>query len=354
MQTAGATMEKQAVYRSVQELFRKGLVTLVGSGASCAHGLPSMKQLAEHLLSTIGESDRPLGGDSSAAWEGIASSLRDGVDLEAAFGSVELSLELSEAIALEVSNCVADLESAAIVEMLESSSDPVFGRLFKHLLRTTESADVITTNYDRLLEVAAALVEIPVDSMFHGHGIGHLDEDLSRSELLVVRANRSGRTAKRSIRLRPHLRLAKPHGSLDWIEHRGRTLKTSLDLGGRRRIIAPGSSKYVLGYEQPFDLQRQRANAAISEASGFLVIGYGFSDSHLQTYLEPQFAKVPALVMSKSLTTGARHFLASNPRAVGFERGPGGGTSITWGAETAVVPEDIWSLDVMIREVLGI
>ena len=38
----------------LQDHFRDGLVTVVGSGLSCAEGLPGMTELAEHLRTVVG------------------------------------------------------------------------------------------------------------------------------------------------------------------------------------------------------------------------------------------------------------------------------------------------------------
>jgi len=38
----------------LQRHFSDGLVTIVGSGLSCAEGLPGMAELATHLQSTLG------------------------------------------------------------------------------------------------------------------------------------------------------------------------------------------------------------------------------------------------------------------------------------------------------------
>lgn len=41
------------LYSSIQGVFRRGLTIIVGSGASCHYGLPSMGALADHLQRAI-------------------------------------------------------------------------------------------------------------------------------------------------------------------------------------------------------------------------------------------------------------------------------------------------------------
>lgn len=47
-------MELHNVKVRLQEHLSDGLVTIVGSGLSCAEGLPGMGELADHLLAEVG------------------------------------------------------------------------------------------------------------------------------------------------------------------------------------------------------------------------------------------------------------------------------------------------------------
>ena len=59
-------MDLDALKLRLQNHFSDGLVTIVGSGLSVAEGLPSMGQLAAHLLAEI---PVHLPGKSMALWE---------------------------------------------------------------------------------------------------------------------------------------------------------------------------------------------------------------------------------------------------------------------------------------------
>jgi NAD-dependent SIR2 family protein deacetylase len=54
----------------LQQHLTDGIVAIVGSGMSCAEGLPSMRELGDHLRNTLGPT---LAGDDVAAWSAIAS-----------------------------------------------------------------------------------------------------------------------------------------------------------------------------------------------------------------------------------------------------------------------------------------
>lgn len=190
--------------------------------------------------------------------------------------------------------------------------------------------------------------------MFYGHTIGRLDDALSRDELLQ-RLPTAGRAARLTVRPRPHIRLSKPHGSLDWFSHNGECLRSDLALSGPQQIIAPGGNKYRLGYEVPFDAQRKRANEAIDKAAALLFIGYGFNDEHLQTHIRTRFSEVPSVVISRNLTPNAREYLNLNPAAVSIEMGDTADECrMMQGTESLDIPLPLWNLEDLVKEVLAI
>lgn len=350
-------MERNALYAHTQSLFRKGLVTLVGSGASCAKGLPTMGRLAEEVLLRVDSvlKDGDFDEEVHAEWKKIAVALEDGEGLEQAIHAESMPDELGALIAVHASECVREDEAVAIDAMSRSDKPGEFSRIARHLSRVDGQPTIITTNYDRLIEVDLALSGVAVDSMFAGHTIGRLDEKLARQEHEYVERTASSRSRSRTL-TRPHVQLAKPHGSLDWFTSgSGDVVRSDLTLAGPRRVVAPGGSKYRLGYESPFDVHRERANRAIDRAGAFLIVGYGFNDDHLQTHLKPAFANVPSLVVSYALSENARAFLSTNPDAVGIERGPTDDLSVVMHeGNQEIVNCGIWKLDVLLREALQV
>ena len=124
---------------------------------------------------------------------------------------------------------------------------------------------------------------------------------------------------------------------------------------GARRIIAPGGNKYRLGYEAPFDVQRNRANQAIDRASTLLFVGYGFNDEHLQTHIRPRFPGVDAVIVSRNLTENAQKYLALNPTAIGIEAADDDShCRVTQGPDVVEFDLPLWDLEHLTKEVLGI
>lgn len=294
-----------------------------------------------------------MSAPARSSWASISADLAAGAGLEASLNIDGLPTDLADEITNQVALAVEEAETGAIGRMMSAPKPPSFGTLFSHILQNNDIADVVTTNYDRLLEVAAAIASVRVDTMFYGHTLGRLDERLSREELLEP-ATYTGAGVRVKLRTRGHVRLAKPHGSLDWFEYNGTYVRSEIEMPGARQIVAPGGSKYRLGYDVPFDLQRSRANAAINNASAFLVVGYGFNDDHLETHLKAAFPRVPAVVLARDLSVNAKRFLATNATALGIESNPAGpGSRLIRGRDELVVPVDLWQLEVLLREALG-
>lgn len=67
--------------RQLQQHLSDGLVTIVGSGLSAATGLPTMGDLANHLIKNM---PSRLSGASKDSWDRIAQAISKGVGLEPA------------------------------------------------------------------------------------------------------------------------------------------------------------------------------------------------------------------------------------------------------------------------------
>lgn len=341
------------VYSYVQSIFQRGLVVVVGSGASCALGLPGMPALAAYLVTEVPIRGGALPPESLASWREVAEALDAGKSLEEALLTVSVPEDLALIVTEVIADCVLAAEQRAVEGVLTDTSISAFGRLLLFALQATTSLDVVTTNYDRLVEVQAARAGVRVDSTFYGHTVGRFDPVLSGEELLQMQRS-SGRGRRSTVVQRAHVRLSKPHGSLDWYSREGQHYRSDLPLGGSRRIVAPGGNKYRLGYEVPFDVHRARANEAIDKASALLFIGYGFNDDHLQTHIVDRIPNVPIVIVGKDLTEQAREHLRLNISAVGIESGAHvNECRVTRGSDSITIDKPLWDLEHLVKEVLA-
>lgn len=317
-------MDLHQVKTRLQQHLSDGLVTVVGSGLSCAEGLPGMGELANYLCKSVGP---VLVGTDIAAWAEIAPLIK-AKGLEAALLEKPPSAALEAAIATTTAELIADRERAIVTEVFAGTRTLRLTRLIAHLLKPSAGIPIVTTNYDRLVEIAAEEAGLGVDTMFIGRFAGVLNERASRLSFCRDVTLKKNRVA---YHYQPRVLVCKPHGSLDWYLRNGKPVHYAGDLpGASRLIITPGQNKFRNGYESPFDHHRSRANDAIDRASRFLILGYGFNDDHLETHLSPAIrGGKPTLLMAQSLSTVAEALATSQANVIALDHENQGGTNGT-------------------------
>ena len=343
-------MELHDLKLLLQRHFSDGLVTIVGSGLSCAEGLPGMSELGDHLKANIGDG---LAAEDAAHWAKL-SPLISSKGLEAALLALAPTPALEIAIVAKTAELVSARERDIIEQVFAKKRTLKFTRLLAHLLKPQSGLPVVTTNYDRLIEVATEEAGIGVDTMFLGHFAGELNEKESRLSF-CREVNLRGKQVQ--YRYHPHVNVFKPHGSLDWYHRDGKPVRYSGDLSASRLIITPGLNKFRNGYESPFDRHRERANSAIDRASRFLIIGYGFNDDHLETHLTPRIRSgIPTLLLTYELSPNAMKLANECANVVAIQHETIGGvegSSVYVNKSNIQVPNiALWELGTFISEVL--
>ncbi|MFN3731633.1 SIR2 family protein [Comamonas testosteroni] len=344
-------MELHNVKVRLQEHLSDGLVTIVGSGLSCAEGLPGMGELASYLLTEVGG----LVGADAVAWAS-ASPLITSKGLEAALLAVPPTPALETAISAATGKLIAERERAVVSEVFSGTRKLRLTRLLSHLVKPPTGLTIVTTNYDRLVEIAVEEAGIGADTMFVGRFAGQLNENESRMSFCRGVAMTPRRAA--TLQFRHRAIICKPHGSLDWYARNGRPVFYAGELTGVvRLIITPGHNKFRNGYESPFDHHRSRANEAIDRASRFLILGYGFNDDHLETHLSPSIkGGKPTLMLTRSLSAVARQLALGHANVIALEyaevAGVTGTTVIVEQKEFFFPGTGMWDVDSFVTEVL--
>jgi len=346
-------MELVDLKKRIQHHLTDGLVIIVGSGLSAAEGIPGMPELSQYLLSVIPEK---LSSESKSTWGKIAQELGSGSDLESALLLHPPDPALEEIIAEATADLISLAEARVFEETIDGQRTLRFSRLCDHLLKQPSGIPVVTTNYDRLIELAAEMSGLRVDTLFVGHRAGWFSpRESAYSHCRNVIERKVGGKRKPTLDYAPHIRLLKPHGSLDWYRSGKGPVACSYPLRRQRLVITPGANKYRGGYEPPFDAHREMANRAIDQASRFLVIGYGFNDEHLQTHLQPKLCDgKPAVLLTRTLSEKVQGLIRRWPGMTALSRGENGyGTTVTTQSEVCVFPDvDLWDLGSLVDEVL--
>lgn len=337
--------------RRLQEHFVDGLVTVVGSGLSCAEGLPSMGELAETLISKIPSICSE--GDISH-WKNLEDLLQAGEALETAINKISLTPTLSKNIIQVTAEAVRKKENIVIFQRLTNKRKLKIEFVLERLSIThPKKVQIVTTNYDRLIEVACEKNGYWVDTGFCGRVSGKFDPQQSIKQGAIG----VSQTKKAAKLIYPNLvKLSKPHGSLDWHAGDVGPFYSPLILDGCPLIITPGQHKYREGYELPFDTHIRRSSDAIDKASALLFIGYGFNDDHLQTHLQLQLKKkIPMLILTKDLSPNARKIINTSDKAIALSQNTNEGqTTVTMSnVEWNIPSSSLWDIEHFVKEVLS-
>lgn len=340
-----------SIKRQLQDHFKEGLTIIIGSGLSCAEGIPGMGELATYLSneipSRISDSDRIL-------WEPIESQLTQ-YGLERALLN-PISEKLEREILLLISSYLIEREQIVINEVLLGKRQLRLTRLLHHIL-FDRYLPIITTNYDRLVEVAVEEAGYGVDTFFTGKFIANLDP--TKSQLSFCKRIRPPQRGHHpTLEYQKRAIICKPHGSLDWYFRDNQAIMFSWHIPCLDRLIViPGQNKFKTGYNIPFDLHREKANFYIDKANRFLIIGYGFNDEHLETHLKKAISTGKQTVMLTHLLSQNALSLATNyENIIAVEHNSDNnveGTRVIMHKKIYTFPNlNLWDLDNFITEVL--
>lgn len=344
--TSDVTIED--VVNFVQGQFTDGLALVVGSGLSAAEGMPGMPALAMHLSS---EAESLVGSDRTL-WAQIQTVLDAGAGLEAALLRHPPSPSLEGWIVKKTCGLLLIKEREIMGEAIRGTRTLRLTLFLRKVLKPATGFPIITTNYDRLIEVAAEFAGLHVDTTAIGQYAGSFDH--TRSCMGSCR----GITTRAKTNVLDHFPRAvvlKPHGSFDWYKAGDGARRCSLDIDGERLIITPGLNKYRAGYNAPFDKHRELANDWINKSAKLLVVGYGFNDDHLQTHLIKRIKDgTPTLILNRTATDAVKKLAEESPACVCLSAATAGnGVSVvTKGSRFEDLRRDLWDVGILAEELL--
>lgn len=300
---SGAEKIIEKIATIAQNCFQQHPVVILGSGASVAHGLRGMGDLAQHLIDNI-EADE---GEEADAWLLIKAALTNGDGLEEALLNTPAPLRLVGKIVECTWQAIAEDDLALMGRAARGEEHFDLSDLLRGMFKSTHIAThIVTPNYDRVAEYASDIA-----GFFHATGFapGIIRNRESGDPVSVLRGAHTART----------VRIWKVHGSLDWFaDSSGRVV--SLPISERLPesflplIVTPGVSKYERTHDEPFRSAIQGADGALDRAASFLCIGYGFRDRHIQPKIVDRCRQrnVPIVILARTLTCEAKKFLADS------------------------------------------
>lgn len=342
-------MEIIEIKEHLQSFFYDTVLTIVGSGLSCAEGMPGMGLLSKQLINNLPDE---ISKESQIIWNKIDSDLKNGLGLEETL----LKNKPDESIELAIKNIteqyMRSYEKEVIKKVVSENKKLRFSDYVKKLNISTNGTKIITTNYDRLVEFACEDVGILVDNLFKGNYISRISDSSMYSFFKDIDR------IKNNIRIQynEHVTVYKPHGCLGWYMKDGQALYSSFDLGLENLIITPGANKYRKGYDSPFDFHRTKANEAIDNASCFVIIGYGFNDDHLETHLIRKIKEcIPTLIITRDISKKIINVIKKYEitAVYHYDNKYESGTIVNVkGEEVKLKDYEIWDLGNFVKEVL--
>lgn len=312
---AATSEQVEKSWRFCQDLLRSNPVIVVGSGASAPYGLPSMTELGEYIVSSV----ESAGVESKKGdlWAKFKSQLEE-VGLENAIdqSGIWQDEELYSSIRHATWHCVCSRETIVQQLVVADRDHVAISDLFAHLLSSTnERVRVITTNYDRLLEFAAEARGYLWRTGFHPGYFGRWRGDEPALEFWTGQK----KTQEDSVEI------WKVHGSLDWFAtSAGRPisilLSDAIPHDSSPLIVPPSIKKYADTASEPYRTVIQGADVALRTAAGFVCVGYGFNDDHIQVKLINRSTenRKPVLILARTLTPRTREIFVQEGARVNY------------------------------------
>lgn len=260
---------------------------IIGTGLSLTYGIPGMKKLAGYLQK---EMKKSKDADLKEMWDKRYGAIKK-KGLESGLADLTQSENiLVDRIKILTAKYILCSEEKLHKNILES--DTGFGRLLAYLGDTVsvnnKVIDIMTPNYDRVIEIVCDKLGIGVLTGFRGSLYSGFDSRLLRKPADFY-------NCKKSL----WVRLFKPHGSINWISENGNEYLTNDYEILRQKtdcieIVTPGSSKYKEGLtNNTFRCMREEFNELLNREHDYslLFYGYGFNDDHFDTALLGSFQK---------------------------------------------------------------
>lgn len=288
-------MEQDYVFKAIQAAVRDTPLFIIGSGASAPHGLPGMSDLGKHLIAKL---DKKYAG--TVCWDDFRDNLENGEDLETALLGVTLTEEMIKDVKCETWNLISFRDFKLFDRILFGNETLPLSHLIEHFYQAhPQQIDIITTNYDRVIEYACDSANIPISTGFEG----------------CYQKKFTGKFPSKN-----SVNILKVHGSLDVfrdVHDVAVSVPMLRKLSPRLipEIITPGRSKFEAILQGTPRQILAAADERIGQAKGFLCIGYGFNDTQVQENIISRIRNgVPIVVLTREISDSASHLLVNNAK----------------------------------------
>jgi len=315
---------------------------VIGSGYSAGYGLPTVGQLSKFLIDNL----KPGSEEESKQWEQFKM-LSATDNLEQALQKIgSLNSGLLNQIVRLTWEQISKINSKLKIEVLKDPHSMALYKLIAYLFSSSQNTiSIVTTNYDLLCEYSINSYGAICCTGFLPGIIGNWEDN---SGLTYHRSGFAARTVN----------LWKVHGSVDWISVNSGVTRANLDALPEEflpQIITPGIEKYQRTLKEPFRTILTGADQALSNASSFLCIGYGFNDEHIQEKLVGRVTRQskPICILAMELTHATKEFIGKlkNSDYIAIEKSADGSLVRTnqFPEGINIKGQNIWSLSEFLK-----
>lgn len=314
-------LTKEIAYQAISEFFAEKPFILFGTGVSCALDLGfGMPALEDHLRTKL---NHGMTDSQVHQWQQVTSALDANThDFESAMDFIKDEALTNRIVELTAS-FVASYDNNYAHSIMSGSSDWPAGLLLKKIVDTLPPSDrqlhVATPNYDLLAEYSFIRHRIPYLTGFYGGVLRHYNwAEAKKSVQSIQRGLSKTRQSLRTIECN-HIRLHKPHGSLNTFEWGSQLVECNSWILNKpenvvRAMITPGTAKYQRLHKDRAQLAEY--DAAVIDHNSFLFLGFGFNDSQLVNNVFRQKLeqdRCRALVITRDLNSRVEEWLVKCP-----------------------------------------
>lgn len=284
------------ILKTIQKFLEDPTVIIWGSGATIPYGVPSMDELKEAI---------------SAKYNCFSAK----GNLESELGKIDDPIKIRE-IKKIVRERVVHGDTDCLNRFLGDKSilDGIRRMIAKFYATHPKKVDIVTTNYDRILEYVLSKNNYDYTDGFTGRSLSRFDEKLLDKGREIVN-------------------LIKVHGSLNWFRYNNEILFSPIEhrlVGWEPEMILPSKNKYAEAHQEPYRSLLTRADEVIEKAESFLVVGFGFNDEHLTPKIEERIKEgTPIVIATKEATDSCKKKLNNAVQYCLLEKSNANQTKVT-------------------------
>lgn len=315
--------QEDKVFKVIQKFLKDPPVIIWGSGATIPYGLPSMDDLKKSLQS-----------------QNIVS-LKENKNLEVELGEIQDTEKINKIRAF-IRSKIFKKDIECLKQAIEDIN--YFSAVNKMIEKFCEAhpqkINIITTNYDRVLEYAISKLGYNYTDGFTGKQLSQFDQDNFKTKNII--------------------NLKKVHGSLNWSSlDDSEPFFLTHDYENNKLnplMVLPAKNKFQDTHKEPYRTIITKSDEAINKAKSFLVVGFGFNDEHITPKLDDRIRKnIPIVVITKKATDSCLKKLQNAKNYCLLEEGENQPTKVTSSDQTLDeyspinLSESYWQLENFMR-----